>query len=191
MVEYSNADDWVTLFHRLLSALSLPSAGRWKGALVTVKVVEHSNAWTIGRQWFRRLRSILSSPTHAGRWKGALVAIKVVEHSNAAGKVDIIEGARESLLAASVSHPNIIVRMTGPTGRSSPAWLCPAQHHARCSSEPVGSCCHMLCSRAMLTHISVCVCSDGCLLQNQQEIQCAMPAALCITKHMKSQSACV
>lgn len=85
------------------------------------------------------------------------MAIKVVEHSNAAGKVDIIEGARESLLAASVSHPNIIVRMTGPTGRSSPAWLCPAQHHARCSSEPVGSCCHMLCSRAVLTHISVCV----------------------------------
>jgi len=44
-----------------------------------------------------------------GRWKGALVAIKVVEHSGSSGKADIIEGARESLLAASVSHPNVVL----------------------------------------------------------------------------------
>ena len=43
----------------------------------------------------------------AGRWKGALVAIKVVEHS-LEGNADVIEAARESLLAASVSHPNVV-----------------------------------------------------------------------------------
>ena len=43
----------------------------------------------------------------AGRWRGALVAVKVVEHTSG-GKADVIEGARESLLAASVSHPNVI-----------------------------------------------------------------------------------
>lgn len=42
-----------------------------------------------------------------GRWKGALVAIKIVEHSYG-GDADVIEGARESLLAASVSHPNVV-----------------------------------------------------------------------------------
>lgn len=35
------------------------------------------------------------------------MAIKVVEHTSG-GKADVIEGARESLLAASVSHPNVI-----------------------------------------------------------------------------------
>lgn len=44
---------------------------------------------------------------YKGRWKGALVAIKIVEHSGV-GNEDMIEGARESLLAASVSHPNIV-----------------------------------------------------------------------------------
>jgi hypothetical protein len=33
--------------------------------------------------------------------------VKVVEHTSG-GKADVIEGARESLLAASVSHPNVI-----------------------------------------------------------------------------------
>lgn len=38
------------------------------------------------------------------------MAIKVVEHTgeNEGGRADIVEGARESLLAASVAHPNII-----------------------------------------------------------------------------------
>lgn len=44
---------------------------------------------------------------NTGRWKGALVAIKIVEHS-AGDDADVIEGARESLLAASVSHPNVV-----------------------------------------------------------------------------------
>ncbi len=122
---------------------------------------------TIGRQLFHRLLSICLLP-HAGRWKGALVAIKVVEHSNAAGKVDVIEGARESLLAASVSHPNVIVRMTGSTGRSPPAWLSPAQHQARCLC--VGTCWNLL-PHAVLTcgahaHLSACV-----------RVQRRMPAA--------------
>lgn len=42
-----------------------------------------------------------------GRWKGALVAIKVVEH-NMGGTAIVVEGARESLLTASVSHPNVV-----------------------------------------------------------------------------------
>lgn len=45
---------------------------------------------------------------YKGRWKGALVAIKVVEHNSSGGNADAIEGARESLLAASVSHPNVV-----------------------------------------------------------------------------------
>ncbi len=43
----------------------------------------------------------------AGRWKGALVAIKVVEH-DMTGSSLVVEGARESLLAASIAHPNIV-----------------------------------------------------------------------------------
>ena len=43
----------------------------------------------------------------AGRWQGALVAIKIVEHS-LKGAAAEIEGARESLLAASISHPNVV-----------------------------------------------------------------------------------
>jgi len=42
-----------------------------------------------------------------GRWKGVLVAIKVVEH-NMSGSAMVVEGARESLLAASVAHPNVV-----------------------------------------------------------------------------------
>ena len=39
-----------------------------------------------------------------------LIAVKVVEHTGEqqSGRTDIVEGARESLLAASVSHPNVI-----------------------------------------------------------------------------------
>jgi hypothetical protein len=39
-----------------------------------------------------------------------LIAVKVVEHTGEqqGGRTDIVEGARESLLAASVSHPNVI-----------------------------------------------------------------------------------
>ena len=39
-----------------------------------------------------------------------LIAVKVVEHTGEqeGGRADIVEGARESLLAASVSHPNVI-----------------------------------------------------------------------------------
>ena len=46
----------------------------------------------------------------AGRWNGVLIAVKVVEHTgeHEGGRADIVEGARESLLAASVSHPNVI-----------------------------------------------------------------------------------
>lgn len=36
------------------------------------------------------------------------MAIKVVEHNTGGGNADVIEGARESLLAASVSHPNVV-----------------------------------------------------------------------------------
>ena len=43
----------------------------------------------------------------AGRWQSALVAIKVVEHS-LKGEAAELEGARESLLAASISHPNVV-----------------------------------------------------------------------------------
>jgi len=35
------------------------------------------------------------------------VAIKVVEH-NMGGTAIVVEGARESLLTASVSHPNVV-----------------------------------------------------------------------------------
>jgi len=42
-----------------------------------------------------------------GRWQGALVAIKIVER--ALGDVDQEdENAREALVAASVSHPNVV-----------------------------------------------------------------------------------
>ena len=45
-----------------------------------------------------------------GRWNGVLIAVKVVEHTgeHEGGRAGIVEGARESLLAASVSHPNVI-----------------------------------------------------------------------------------
>lgn len=45
-----------------------------------------------------------------GRWNGVLIAVKVVEHTgeHEGGRPGIVEGARESLLAASVSHPNVI-----------------------------------------------------------------------------------
>ena len=57
----------------------------------------------------------------AGRWRGALVAVKVVEHTSG-GKADVIEGARESLLAASVSHPNVIPCYKVGAIPSPPAW---------------------------------------------------------------------
>ena len=61
--------------------------------------------------------TLLLRRCRTGRWKGALVAIKVVEHtSGEGGKADVIEGARESLLAASVSHPNV-VRCSSPSFR--------------------------------------------------------------------------
>ena len=45
--------------------------------------------------------------TCAGRWQGALVAIKIVER--ALGNMDQEdENAREALVAASVSHPNVV-----------------------------------------------------------------------------------
>jgi len=48
-----------------------------------------------------------AGPTPTGRWQGALVAIKVVER--ALGDVDQEdENAREALVAASVSHPNVV-----------------------------------------------------------------------------------
>ena len=43
----------------------------------------------------------------AARWKGALVAVKVIEHgrTDSSSAVDI---ARESSLATSVVHPNVV-----------------------------------------------------------------------------------
>ena len=42
-----------------------------------------------------------------GRWQGALVAIKIVE-SAVGNMAQDDETARESLVAASVSHPNVV-----------------------------------------------------------------------------------
>ena len=42
-----------------------------------------------------------------GRWNGALVAIKVIDATPFADAV-AIDAARESLLAASMSHPNVV-----------------------------------------------------------------------------------
>ena len=42
-----------------------------------------------------------------GRWEGALVAIKIIERT--VGNMEQEdESARESLVAASVSHPNVV-----------------------------------------------------------------------------------
>ena len=79
----------------------------------------------------------------AGRWQGALVAIKIVER--ALGNMDQEdENAREALVAASVSHPNVVkllscatfhmqctsllgrVRRTAPERKSAPPGLCSA-----------------------------------------------------------------
>ena len=56
----------------------------------------------------------------AGRWQGALVAIKVVEHS-LRGEEAELEGARESLLAASISHPNVVRLPKTPLAKLSDA----------------------------------------------------------------------
>ena len=71
----------------------------------------------------------------AGRWKGALVAIKVVEH-NMEGSAIVVEGARESLLAASVSHPNVVsvpglkrtTKMDEAPGHVLGSQQCPLRH---------------------------------------------------------------
>ena len=42
-----------------------------------------------------------------GKWQGALVAIKVVEH-RLRKSLEEMDEARESLLSASVSHPNVV-----------------------------------------------------------------------------------
>lgn len=61
------------------------------------------------------MSTMLASLQHmhcaAARWKGALVAVKVIEHGkrDQSNAVDI---ARESSLATSVVHPNV-VRMPG------------------------------------------------------------------------------
>ena len=47
------------------------------------------------------------SPLTAGRWQGALVAIKIVEYT-LKGPTAEADAARESLLAASISHPNVV-----------------------------------------------------------------------------------
>ena len=59
----------------------------------------------------------------AGRWKGALVAIKVVEH-DMTGSSLVVEGARESLLAASIAHPNIV----SPSPSRAPRSALPGVH---------------------------------------------------------------
>ena len=46
-------------------------------------------------------------PCPAGKWQGALVAIKVVEH-RLRRSLEELDEARESLLSASVSHPNVV-----------------------------------------------------------------------------------
>ncbi len=46
-------------------------------------------------------------PSTAGKWQGALVAIKVVEH-RLRRSLEEMDEARESLLSASVSHPNVV-----------------------------------------------------------------------------------
>lgn len=43
---------------------------------------------------------------YKGRWKGAMVAVKVIEHNECvASKLD---GLRESVLSASIQHPNVV-----------------------------------------------------------------------------------
>ena len=77
--------------------------------LVTVWTVQTSLHDVHGKSSSRR--ALHTTPTlvlpAAGRWQGALVAIKIVEHS-LKGAAAEIEGARESLLAASISHPNVV-----------------------------------------------------------------------------------
>lgn len=46
-------------------------------------------------------------PCLQGRWSGALVAIKVID-AVPSPDASAVENARESLLAASVSHPNVV-----------------------------------------------------------------------------------
>lgn len=43
----------------------------------------------------------------AGRWNGAVVAVKVVEHPMTSTAA-VLAGGRESLLATSVAHPNVV-----------------------------------------------------------------------------------
>lgn len=42
-----------------------------------------------------------------GRWNGAVVAVKVVEHPMTSTAA-VLAGGRESLLATSVAHPNVV-----------------------------------------------------------------------------------
>ena len=54
--------------------------------------------------------------SQAGRWQGALVAVKIVDNS-LKGATAEADAARESLLAASISHPNV-VRTSGRCPRA-------------------------------------------------------------------------
>jgi hypothetical protein len=50
-------------------------------------------------------------PPHAGRWKATSVAVKIIEHHAAGGCSSggkTISAGRETLLATSVSHPNVV-----------------------------------------------------------------------------------
>lgn len=45
---------------------------------------------------------------YKGRWHGAMVAVKVIDAMPAEDGSSQTDSARESILAASVSHPNVV-----------------------------------------------------------------------------------
>lgn len=49
----------------------------------------------------------------AGRWKSVTVAVKIIEHSETAASAPgsaarVMDVGRESLLATSIAHPNVV-----------------------------------------------------------------------------------
>ena len=65
----------------------------------------------------------------AGRWRGAHVAVKILTHSIHAHR-DSILVAREALISAAASHPNVVSASAGWLDRANPVSGKQGNHHS-------------------------------------------------------------
>jgi Protein tyrosine and serine/threonine kinase len=77
---------------------------------------------------------------YKGRWHGAMVAVKVIDAMPAEDGSSQTDSARESILAASVSHPNVVshqsadgaVLMLSQVRMSAERWVNPLEGRVEC-----------------------------------------------------------